>query len=149
LLKAGACSVARKAGFSWFEIADTNPTEEMTPVQMGITLGHIQRAAEQLKFLETAYTEQIQHTINSGTVVPGWKIAPGRGSTDWVLPAKETVAVCKSENVDVVKHDAIITPIQAKAKGLSEALFKNLSKKTPGAMKLKPDNDNKAKRIFS
>lgn len=148
LLKAGKCRVAREAGFSLYEVAAQTTTEEIPIDQMGMILGHIERAQEQLKFLQTAYSEQVSYAIRSGKIVPGWQLKPGRGSTAWNVDASVAITTAKSMGCDISKPDAILTPKQAKDAGMNPDIVDALSTKTAGAMNLKPSK-NEAKRIFS
>ena len=115
---------------------------------MGMLLGHIERAQEQLGFLQTAYSEQISYAIRNGKIVPGWQLKPGQGSKNWNVPASVVIATAQALDVEVSKPDAILTPIQAEAAGMNPAVVAGLSTKTAGAMKLKPSK-NEAQRIFS
>ena len=109
----------------------------------------IRRAIEQLEGLETIYSTQIESTVKSGKPVPGWILEPGKGREVWNKPTGEILALGMLSNIDLKKPDQVMTPKQARDKGLNHDLVKQYSHTPKRGLKLVEDTGDKARKLFT
>jgi hypothetical protein len=140
------CEAGLSAGVELYEGASASLPLDITPHAMGLQLKIVKRAIQQLKGLETGYTEAIGSLIKSGTTVPFWNNAPSVGREEWSSPKSEVLLMADLMGVDVKKTE-LITPKQARTAGLPASVVKRFSKHK-SSYKLEPVNDNETKEIF-
>lgn len=143
-----ACDTALKAGVQLYEAAAAPAPVELSVEAVAVQYGIVQRARKQLEYLETGYEEQIQGLVRGGVNVPGWMVEPGVGRECWSKPAHEVAALGELYGVDVEKKD-LITPNQAKKKGIPEDVVKMYSEIPHRGMKLIADDGTIARKTFS
>ncbi len=144
-----ACPAALKAGLDMFEVTGVPLPVELTPQNMGVQLSIIKRAKKQLEYLESAFEEQVKSSIRSGKIVPGWSVESSYGRLKWAKPIDEVIALGDMMGQDLRRPLEAITPVQAKALGVDEALINAYSEKPNTGLKLTPANGQKAKEIFT
>ncbi len=142
-----ACDAALTAGTQLFEVTSKPLPIELSPQSVGVQLTIIKRALEQLKALETGYTEQVARIVKSGKVVQGWNFEPSKGRVGWDRPDVEIIEMFDQLNVDLRKP-GIKTPNQAKVLGGDEEVIKMLSSNKSNGLILVKDDGIKVKQIF-
>lgn len=142
-----ACPAALEAGLQLFEVATAPHPQELPPAALGLQLQIIERAADQLKYLQTGYEAQVEALTKNGTAVPGWIPEQSYGREAWVKPIEEVLALGKLFGIDLAKPSAV-TPKQAVKSGIDETVIKQYSGRKPGAVKIVPDTSNKAEQVF-
>jgi hypothetical protein len=120
----------------------------LVPVALGHELRSLHRAEALLKARISGLEEQAANHIATGTAVPFYHVAPGRGKTVWTMPDGDVIALGKMMQVDLSKKPAAITPIQAKTTGIDLKLLDSISEKQGGALKLTPDDALSVKKAF-
>lgn len=143
-----ACSAALTAGLGMYEAVNKPVPAELTPTQLGTQLAIIKRARKQLEYLESGYEEQLKALIRSGSRVPGWSVEQGVGNRQWSKPTEEILKLGELMGVDLKEPVKAISPAQAEKKGIDAAVIAAYVERKPGAMKVVPDNNNKAKEVF-
>lgn len=144
-----ACKAALSGGLSLYEVASKPMPTELTPDALGVQLAIIKRARKQLEYLESGYEEQTKSLIRAGKNVPGWMAEQGYGIEKWNKPVEEIINLGKLLNTDFSKPPAVITPKQARKKGVDNSLISAFSVTPRTGIKIVPDNCNKAKQVFN
>jgi hypothetical protein len=142
-----ACSALSDVADVVLDYAGTGVPLELDPQGAGNELGLLDAALQMLTARKSGIEAQIEHLISSGTPVPGYVMARGRGRTDWTVPTEEVVALGEMLGIDLRKSSAV-TPLQAIKKGVDEAVIKVYSTNFPGTEKLKRIDPNEAKQAF-
>lgn len=142
------CPAALSTGLALYECTDTPLPLEMSAQEFAAQYAVIQRAKEQLDYLESGYSEQLKIRLRSGENIPGYHFEETQGRLVWDKPVDEIIALGDMLQIDL-KNKQAITPTQAKKKGLGEEMLKAYSTYTPGKLKIIKDNLNKVKEIFS
>ena len=143
-----ACSAARSAGLKLFEVGTRVSPTNLTPSEMGTQLLIVSRAIEQLEFLKTAYEEQITAVLKRGELVPNYAMVPKNGRRRWNKPDEQIIALGQALEIEL-SVQKLITPTQAKAKGIDESVLAVFSETPSKGVSLSLIDHNKAKRIFS
>lgn len=142
------CEAAIRSGVSLYEAASGPVPLNMSPAAIGAQLAIIRRALEQLKALETAYSETVAGMMRNGQGVPGWSHEPTYGRRKWNKPIDEVIALGDLLGHDLRKEE-VITPKQAEQLGIDSATIKAYCQTSSTGFKLVPDNGNYAKEVFS
>ena len=143
-----ACPAALTAGVGLYEVATTPLPVELSVDALSFQFAIIQRAKEQISFLETGFEEQIKSLLRQGTQVPGYALEPTFGRLQWSKPISEVIGLGKLLGIDLEKPTAI-TPKQAEELGLAPSLVKEFSETLRTGVKIVSNTDTKAKEIFS
>lgn len=142
-----ACDSAIQAGMTLFEVSSNklpiNPPMEAISLQLQI----VERALEQLGFIQTGLSEQLESKLRAGKSDPRYSMQNSYGRKTWSKSNSTVINLGKMYNVDLRKQDPI-TPKQAIAKGLDPEVVEQFSYTPNKGMVLKPIDNNKAKRIF-
>ena len=100
-----------------------------------------------IKARKTGLESQITAKINNGNYIEGWTLEPGRGTRKWRGDNDTVREFGKLFNVDL-SVDGVLTPAQAEKKGIDRKILNNFIKKIPGALKLTPQDNNHANKVF-
>ena len=144
-----ACKAALSGGLSLYEVVSKPTPNELTPDALGVQLTIIKRAKKQLEYLESGFEEQVKSLIRSGKNIPGWMVEQGYGIEKWNKPIEEIINLGKLLNTDFSKPSAVITPKQARKKGVDDSLISAFSETPRTGIKIVLDNCNKAKQVFN
>ena len=144
-----ACPAALQAGLRLYEVVGKPTPVELSPEAIGVQLTIIKRARKQLEYLESGFDEQVKNLIFKGVNVQGWQVEQGFGREKWAKPVNEVITMGDMLGHDLKKPDEAITPVQARNKGVDDAMIAMYSEKPKTGLKLTPDNGNKAKLIFN
>jgi hypothetical protein len=142
------CAAAQRAGYNAVDVSTSTSPTELTPEGVGIELAVLARARKALDYRITGLEAQGLALAKSGKVVPGHAVGHGQGSTVWVKPVGEVVALGDLVGKDLRKKEAVITPKQAETLGVDKTLLKSYSEYRPGKARLVTDDNTKAREIF-
>lgn len=144
-----ACQAALDGGLGMFEAVNKPIPAELAPEQLGTQLAIVKRARKQLEYLESGYEEQLKSLIRGGSNVPGWSVEQGVGNRQWSKPAEEILQLGDLMGVDLKEPIKPISPAQAEKKGVDAAVVAAYVERRQTGLKVVPDNNNKAKEVFS
>ena len=142
------CEAGITMGMRMYEVVCKPTPLEMSPLAAGVQLSLIKRARKQLEYLESGFEEQIKGKIRKGITFPNWIVEQGMGRERWAKPVAEVIALGKVYGKDLKKPDEVITPTQARKKGMDAEMVKSYTEKPKTGMILVEDNGDKAKRLF-
>jgi len=143
-----ACEAAITAGPRLFEAASAPVPVELSTPALATQLTLVTRAYRHLKALKIAYEAQVDGKVRAGEVVPGWTTEPTFGKEKWVGDVLEVIAMGDAMGKDLRKPTAV-TPKQAIALGVDEAVIKAYSTQQRTGAKVVADNGTKAKQVFT
>lgn len=121
---------------------------DLTPAERGAELRRLTRAKLMLDSRVKALAIDSEEGIRRGEFTPGWKLEPGMGSERWNVAPEVVMGVADEFEIDVRKHQALITPKQAIAAGIPRKMVEQLSTNVPGAMQLVEDDGSRARQAF-
>lgn len=143
------CESGLQAGLRLYEITGLPVPVELSPLALGVQLLIINRALNQLKYLETAYNEQILRLMKSGVDVPNWIIEQGFGRETWKRPIPEIIALGEIMGVNLKKPDDVITPNQARTTTtIDNDIVTAYAHKPKTGLKIVPLTNSKLKQVF-
>jgi len=119
----------------------------LPPEAVGLELTLLTEAAQRLKARISGLTAQGDAMARAGKLVPGWEIerTPGREAwTDPVLAAK----LARTMKIDIVKEQTLLTPRQAREKGMPEDVVAELSARPKPSSKFKQVEESRGRRLF-
>ena len=143
-----ACQTALEAGMQLYELTGAAVPQELSAHALGVQLKIIRRAEEQLKYLKTGYTTQVEAMIQAGKQVPGWGHKQNTGAKAWIKPVEEIIALGSMLNVEVSKPTAVITPTQATKAGIPVELIDMYSARPNKGITLVETDINEINEIF-
>ena len=142
------CVTARKSGMDLYEqVADGGHPEKMSNEALGSFYACIQRAQDQIKYLESGIGEEIKARLKAGQIIPGYGVELAYGRETWNVPPAEVIALGELSGVSLRKED-VITPTQAKKAGLSPEIVAAYSGRPLNGVKVVQDDNSKARRVF-
>lgn len=142
-----ACPAISKSAASILDLVDQATLDELTPEMVANEITVLRYAADLLKYRLTGLEAQAMGLLQSGKFVPGYTIAPGRGSEVWAKPLEEVFSLGDMFGVKLRKEEAI-TPKQAIKAGIPADFVKQYSRIEESALKLTPVNKTLAYKIF-
>lgn len=141
------CPAAQIAAMNAIEVTEQAYNSELEPAQISQMLDLMKRASEVIKQTQKAYEDAALHQAKQGKQIPNYSIQKDLSNEQW----KEgiTSATIKAiTGVDISK-DAMITPGQAKKKGISEHVLKPFyERKEKGAKLVRVSDSERAKQMF-
>lgn len=143
-----ACPTYQTAGQMAMAYSGTPMPMELPP---GALSTELRFAETQLAILEkrvSALKAQAEFLIRSGTRLPHHQLKQAAGSTEWVVPDDQVIALGQSMGINLAQRPKAITPLQAGKAGLHDSLAASLTKRAPGAAKLVPFDDAAVRRVF-
>jgi hypothetical protein len=143
------CPAARTAGVTLYESVCTPAMpNNLSPESLSLLYSIVQRAKNQIDYLESGIGEQIKSLIRSGVNIPGYTTEETFGRLSWARPISEVFSLGELLGVNLKKEEAI-TPKQAEKLGVPEEIINQYAKMEKTGFKVVPHNLSKARRIFS
>lgn len=143
-----ACPAAQRAAYDAMDLAQRSEPFELDPAALGVELRYIDRAIEHLEARRTGLEAQVTIALRQGQAVPHWRLEQGYGRQRWTRPAPEIAALGDMMGVDIAPRKPV-TPGQAEKAGLDPSVVAAYSERPLGEMKLKPVNEQGARRVFA
>jgi hypothetical protein len=119
---------------------------DMPPQAVGRELTALTRAAKLLDARITGLQEHALSVLRQGERLPGWTVEHGAGRERWNRSTSEVIMLGELAGVPLAKQ-SVITPNQARAAGVPDAVVKAYSERPAGAAKLVPE-DSSIRRAF-
>lgn len=144
----GSCPTLKGSADASAAIATIGGIKDPTPSQVGEELQMLQRARGILDARIMGLEEIATRTLKQGHQVPGFVLERSNGRAVWTATPGDLKALGELFGIELFKAAEPITPHQARAAGIPEKLIDQYSERTPGALKLVPENLNNIRRIF-
>lgn len=141
-----SCPAALKAAGTLFEATGEGIPHGATPEELGALYTNVLRAAEHLKFMESALKEQLESAIRSGGEVPGYQLETRSTPLAWTKTEEEIDALGEALGVELTKRKAI-TPTQAIKAGVDKGIVAQYAERSQKT-ELKKVKTNEAAAIF-
>lgn len=142
------CPAANAASMNAIDVVETAHDETMSDADLSTQLDTLNRASNMIKSRVEALEELAKHRIKAGAIVNNYSVEMGLGKTKW----KEHVTAGMLKGLtgkDLVK-DALVTPAEAKRRGVNEEFIKLVTERPTTGLKLvRISADEKAKRLFA
>ncbi len=142
------CAANQRAGYSAASLPEQSAVVNMPPHALGLELRNMERSLALLESRVEGLRAEAEALVRKGQPVPYWSMQKGRGSLVWTQPDAVVLALGQASGVELAKPPKPITPTQAKAAGMPEAVVDSFAQRIPGADKLTPDDGEGAARVF-
>lgn len=144
-----ACE-ALAASTAWtLDAATSSLPLKLPPEAVGAELRRVDRALELLKARRTGLEQDAVHTIRAGGRVPFFKIEASAGRERWKSPAADVAAMGALMGLDLKKPLDVVTPAQARKKGMAADVVGAFAERPSGALTLVPDDGAETRQAFS
>jgi hypothetical protein len=141
-----ACDALQRAAYSDAETSSDRQPHDLTPRAAGLELRMLERALSRLEARVEGLRELTLANIRAGKSVPQYRVEPGKGRPQWNIPTEQIITIGQLLGKDLSKP-GVITPTQAK-KIIDESVISHYSSITPGPLKLIPESNADAARVF-
>lgn len=146
---AGHCDTLSAESFSAMDCVSSLVTHTLTPEQLSVELSMVERYSELMKLRKAALEEQASHALRTGTRIPGWELEERQGREAWRSDAVgQVLFVGDALGVDLRKPVDVITPAQARKKGVDVSVISAYTERKSSMVLSRVDTD-KIKRIFT
>jgi hypothetical protein len=133
------CRSAMNSALDLYEVVEAPQLVKMDDQQLSYYFALMGRAKEQIEYMHAALDEQVKARIQSGGIVPGYKLAPSQGRVFWKKGDDEIKSLAGLMGVPLTK-EVLLTPKQARDAGVPEEIVaayselraKNIVKKDDG-----------------
>lgn len=142
-----ACSALQMSAYKAAEISNRRAPVDLTPQAAGLELRMLERALDRLQARVDGLKELTIANIRAGRSVPHYNLEPGRGRQQWTAPVEHIITTGQLLGKDLSKP-GVVTPAQAKKMGIDDSVISAYSAITPGSLKLVPENNANAQRVF-
>lgn len=142
-----ACTALQRASYAAMDVASTSIPFDLPPHPLGVELRYVKDAIEKLEARASGLEQQALNMIKRGTIIPFFTAQHGMGRQKWNKPEAEVIAM--GELLGVKLHtNKLISPKQAVKAGMNETLVQNYTESLRGELKLVPDDNINARKIF-
>lgn len=142
-----ACSALQEAAYSDAEFANDRQPHDLSPGAAALELRMLERAYDRLGARVEGLRELTLANLRAGKRVPHYRAEPGRGRVQWNATPEQIITIGQLLGKDLSKP-GVVTPVQAKKIGIDDSVISAYSAITPGSLKLIPENNADALRIF-
>jgi len=142
-----ACPTLQRAAYSAAEFADRRQPFDLEPAAAALELRMLENALAKLEARVESLRELTLVNIKRGANVPHYRAEAGKGRAAWNVPDEQIIAMGTMFGHNLSKT-AVITPTQAKKLGIDEAVITAYSMNKSGSVKLIPQNNEDASRVF-
>lgn len=142
-----ACPTLQKAAYSDAAHADNRQPHTLSPQAAALELRMLERALVTLGARVDGLRELTLANIRLGEHIPYYRAEAGKGKLQWNVPDEQILILGKMLGKDLSKV-TVITPNQAK-KYIDGNVITEYSQQIPGSVKLVPENNSTARRVFS
>lgn len=137
-----ACEAYRYTNANLVDFSRAGVVEHLSPQQMGQELRVLKQAIKRLEGRYEGLHAQAENLARAGNNIPFWEMQQAEGRLSWTdnAPVETVVGMGDLLGFDLRKPVALITPTQAKAKGVDESIVLEYASRPKGAFKLVPIN---------
>jgi hypothetical protein len=141
------CSVLQRAAYSDAEHADNRQPHTLSPQAAALELRMLERKLERLGARVDGLRELTLANIKAGAHIPYYRAEAGKGRQQWNAEPAHIITIGNMLGKDLSKP-GIITPQQAAKLGIDGSVISAYSQLIPGSVKLVPENNSDARRVF-
>lgn len=142
-----ACDALQRQGYRAAHLSTVSNPVELPPAALGIELAMLEDAQRMLDARVSGLKEQAFARVQRGERVPGYAMEQGFGREAWTAPPAQIIATAAALKVDVSKP-GVITPKQARDKGLPASIVALFAGKESKGYKLVRDDGTAATKVF-
>lgn len=142
-----ACDALQEATYTDAEFATDRQPHDLTPQAAALELRMLERALERLGARVDGLRELTAANIRAGARVSHYSLESGRGRQQWTATPEQIITIGQMLGKDLSKP-GVITPVQAKKIGVDESVISAYSSIIPGSLRLIPQNNTDARRVF-
>lgn len=150
---AHSCVALRESTATVIDSASDALPANPAPVELGYELEMINQAEILLKQRKESLEALAEHSIRTGTQVPGWQMEQRYSNRKWLKPKEEVVAMGQLMGLELLGEAELITPAKAdeecKRKNVDASVISSYYGTKPTSMKLVQSSTDKARQIFS
>jgi hypothetical protein len=143
-----ACEAFQRAAQSAMVESGRPIPLDLDPAALGVEYAMARQALEVLEARVSGLEQQALALFQSGRNVPGLAVEHGRGRQRWTVPVDQILNIGRMMEINVAKPASALTPKQAIAAGLPEALVTGLTETPRAAAKIVKDDGSRARAIF-
>lgn len=143
-----ACPALQKAAYSDAEFAYQGIPVELPTEAASLELKLLERSMDRISARVDGLRESLLMQIKQGKQAPFHSVTQGFGRTRWTGTPQEVIELGVMFNIKLAK-DAVVTPKQAAKLGIDDAVISAYSETPMGQLKLVPQDNKQARRIFS
>lgn len=135
----GTCPAYLAATGNAIDVAMRGGPMDPTPAQVARELVTLERAAKVLEQRHEWLKDIAKRGLKAGTIYPGWALETQKGQTTWTI---EPEALAKLTNQDVFQPRKLVTPAEAKRRGVDEkTIAENTTRPVIGDKLVRRDPD--------
>lgn len=144
-----SCIAAQRVAAEVLEVTESpmGQHRNLTNSEVATQLAWLERAEESVKFMRIALEESVYSRIQSGELIPGYRLTPSRGSGVWTKPVSELETLGSLVGAKLTKSVAI-TPKQARDAGVPAEIVASCSERH-SKMVVTKDSGEAARLIFN
>lgn len=143
-----ACSVFTRDTYAALHESNRTTPLEMRPEHMAQERKIVNDAIKVLEARASGLDAALTATIRAGKPVPGLRLEHGYGREQWTQPASAVIAMAGMLGLDVAKPPAVLTPKQARDKGMDPATVAALTIRPRASATLVEDEGVKWRKVF-
>jgi hypothetical protein len=143
-----ACPLLQAEGFAGMDEAKRIDPVDLDAPQAGLELRMLHRSLTLMKARISGLEQQLLDAGRRGQPTPGWRLTTGESRERWTVPAAQVAALGDLMRLDLRKPLDVLTPRQAREKGLDPTVVATLAQRTPGAVVLEPVDETAARKVF-
>lgn len=142
-----ACEALQRNTLTAIDQAGSSVPLEMSPEAVSIELRAVVRALKLMQARETGLREQARSMMMQGTRIAGLMLQESKGRERWKLPPEQIAPLALGFGVAISKQE-VMTPAQARAVGMPEAVVAALSEVPNGELRVVEDDGSTTRKLF-
>ena len=143
-----ACKALQADATSAADFATQATPHVLSDEALGAELSILKDAQRAINYRVEGLTAQVEQTITDGRNVPGWSISRAKGREKWT-DADAAAIMAGLCGLDIHKPADLVTPKQARDKGMDAGIVAQYSARNAGKVTLQQTDKNKIRKIFS
>lgn len=144
-----ACPTLQRASMAACDVAGKAQPFDLPPEAMALEYRTLLHYKALLKARAAGLEQQLLALGRQGARLPGLAIENGAGRQRWTLPDAAVIQIGQALGVQIAKPAEVMTPKQAVAAGLPEAVLAGIVNQPRGEAKLVLDDGSAARKVFA
>jgi hypothetical protein len=143
-----ACPELQARGFAAMDEAKRITPLVLEPAQAGLELQMLEASLAAMKARVSGLQQQLLFAARQGKPTPGWRMQAGESRERWKVPAAQVATIGDLMRLDLRKPLDVLTPRQAREKGLDPDTVAALAERSATALELVRDDGSEARKVF-